>query len=84
MWNFNATDFPCIFIIIVAMLRKFLKISKSSSLKETGPSYCQMFVCSDNSRQNIWHRVEKCSKTGQDYKNLISHFACFLTAFVKA
>ena len=58
-------------------------MSKNSSLKETLPSCGQKFVCSDNPGQNIWHKVKKYSKTGQDYKNLISDFACFLTAFVK-
>ena len=33
-----------------------------------------------NTRQNIWGKIEKSSKTGQDKKNLISTFACFLTA----
>ena len=32
--------------------------------------------------QNIWHKVKKYSKIGQDFKNLISDFACFLTAIV--
>ena len=38
--------------------------------------------CNYNPSQNIWHKVKKCSKNGQDFKNLISNFACFLTAFV--
>ena len=33
-----------------------------------------------NPGQNSWHKVKKI---GQDYKNLISNFVCFLTAFVK-
>ena len=36
-----------------------------------------------NPGQNIWHKVNKYSKIGQDYKNLKSDFVCFLTAFVK-
>ena len=33
--------------------------------------------------QNIWHKVEKSSKVGQDFKSLLSNFACFLTAIIK-
>ena len=51
-------------------------------MKETGPSYGQKFVCSDNPGQNIWQRVKKYSKIGQDLKNVIYNFACFLTAVV--
>ena len=39
-------------------------------------------VSSDNPSQNIWHKVKKYSKTGQDFENVISNFACFLTATV--
>ena len=28
-----------------------------------------------NSCQNIWHKLKKHCKTGQDFKNLISNFA---------
>ena len=35
-----------------------------------------------NPGQNIWHKVKKSSKIGQDFKNLLSNFAC-LTAIVK-
>ena len=52
---------------------------KNSSLKATGPSYGQTIVCSDNPGQNIWHKVKKYSKIGQDYKNLISNFPCFMS-----
>ena len=57
-------------------------MSKNSSVKETGPSYSQKLVCSDNPGQNIWHKVKKYSKIGQEFKNVISNFACFLTAIV--
>ena len=33
--------------------------------------------------QNIWYKVKKSSKIGQDFKNLLPNFACFLTAIVK-
>ena len=36
-----------------------------------------------NLGQNIWYKVEKSSKVGQDFKSLLSNFACFLTANVK-
>ena len=36
-----------------------------------------------NPGQNIWNKLEKSSKTGQDEKSLISTFACFLTATAK-
>ena len=36
-----------------------------------------------NPGQNIWNRIEKSSKTGQDKKSLISTFACFSTATAK-
>ena len=39
-------------------------------------------LASYNPRQNIWHKVKKCSKIGQDFKNVTSNFACFLTATV--
>ena len=50
-------------------------------MKEFVPSYNQKFACSDNPRQNIWHKVKKDSKIGQDFKNVISIFV-FLTAIV--
>ena len=36
-----------------------------------------------NPGQNIWHKVKKSIKIGQDFKNLLSKFAYFLTAIVK-
>ena len=34
-----------------------------------------------NPGQNMWHKVKKYSKVGQDFKNLISNFLCFLSNF---
>ena len=34
-------------------------------------------------RQNIWNKIEKSSKIGQDKKSLVSFFACFLNAIAK-
>ena len=36
-----------------------------------------------NPEQNIWNKLEKSSKTGQDKRSLISTFACFLTGTAK-
>ena len=36
-----------------------------------------------NPGKNIWHKVKKSNKIGQDFKNLLSNFACFMTAIVK-
>ena len=36
-----------------------------------------------NPGQNIWNKIEKSKKIGQDKKSLISTFACFLTAIAK-
>ena len=36
-----------------------------------------------NPGKNIWHKVKKSSKIGQDFKSLSQNFACFLTAIVK-
>ena len=36
-----------------------------------------------NPSHNNWHKVKKSSKIGQDFKNLLSNFVCFLTAIVK-
>ena len=33
--------------------------------------------------QNIWRKLKKSSKIGQDFKNLLPNFACFLTVIVK-
>ena len=43
----------------------------------------QIFNFLYNLGQNIWNKIEKSSKTGQDKKSLISTFACFLTATAK-
>ena len=43
----------------------------------------QNFVCLDNPGPDIWNRLEKSNKTGQEKKSLISTFACFLTVIVK-
>ena len=66
-------------------LGELKKTSKNLSVNETGPSYGQKFVFSDNPSQKIWHKVKKYSKIGQYFKNVISNFAnfgCFLTAVV--
>ena len=61
---------------------KLPKISENFSVKETEPSYRQKFVCSDVPGKNIWHKVKKYSKIGQDFKNIRFNFACFLITIV--
>ena len=58
-------------------------MSKIWSMKETGLSYGQKFVCSDNPGKNIWNKIKKFSKIGQDKKSLLSSFAGFLNAISK-
>ena len=55
---------------------------QNASVKETGPSYHQKVASSDNPGQNIWHKLKKYDRIGQDFKNVISNFTCFLTAIV--
>ena len=52
-------------------------MSKNSSVKETGPSYGQKFLCSDNPGQNIWQKVRKYTIIGQDHKKVISSLRVF-------
>ena len=49
-------------------------VKKNCSLDETGLSYDQKFVWSDNPRQNVWNKVKKSSKIkiGLDWKTLVS------------
>ena len=35
-----------------------------------------------NPGQNIWQKVKRYNKIGQGFKNIISNFACLLTAIV--
>ena len=63
------------FIIII--------MSKNGSLKATGPNHDKKVAWSDNPGQNIWNKIKKSNKIGQDKKSLISAFACFLTAITK-
>ena len=45
-------------------------MSKNSSLKETGQSYGQKCFSSDHPRLNIWQKVKKPSKIGQDFTKI--------------
>ena len=36
-----------------------------------------------NPVQNIWNKIDKSTKIGQDKKSLVSTFTCFLTAIAK-
>ena len=44
---------------------------------------CNFEAVNYNPGQNIWYKVQKSSKAGQDFKSLLSNFACLLTAIVK-
>ena len=44
----------------------------------------RLSLSTDKLRQNISNKIEKSSKTELENKNLISTFACFLTAIAKA
>ena len=44
------------------------------------PIFCNGDI--HNPSQNNWRKKKKYSKIGQDVKNVISTFACFLTAIV--
>ena len=57
-------------------------MSKNQSLKESVPKYSQKFDCSGNPCETIWHKVEKSSEIGPDFKNLFYNFSCFLTPTV--
>ena len=44
---------------------RVIEDGKSWIWKETGSSQDRKSVCSDNSGQNTWNKIEKPSKTGQ-------------------
>ena len=45
--------------------------------------YCALYaIAIYNPGKNIWHKVKIYNKIGQDFKNMMSNFACFLTAIV--
>ena len=83
IWTFNATDLLNILLKDSRNAFKIATMLKNECLKKTGPSYDQKFVFSDNPGQNIWNKIEKSSKPGQDNKSLISTFAWFLAATAK-
>ena len=58
-----------------------IKNNKNLSLKEA-ELWPKIYLLRQ-SRRNIWNKIEKSSKTGQDKKSLISTSACILTATVK-
>ena len=40
--------------------------------------YCALYaIAIYNPGKNIWHKVKIYNKIGQDFKNMISNFACF-------
>ena len=50
-------------------------------MKDTGPSYSQKFVSSDNPSQNIWNKLKKYSKIRHDFENVTSNFECFFDSY---
>ena len=48
---------------------------------ESTSKYNEISNC--NPGQNIWHKVKKSSKNGQDFKNLLSNFAYFFDSYYK-
>ena len=62
---------------------RLLKMLKYWHLKMTEMSYWLRFGFTDNQWENIWQRVRKSSKIGQDQKTLILAFAYILTAIAK-
>ena len=63
VWNSNTTELK---------IWKIEEYQKSWSLKGTRPNYDQKFICSDNYRQNIWNKTERCRKIRQIRKSLTS------------
>ena len=62
-----------------------LKNSNHKNLNKTGVKRKCLESLSEkchNPGQNIWQKVKGYEKGGQDFKNIISNFACFLTAIV--
>ena len=59
-----------------------MEIFYDNSLQLKTAGYFRKEALSYNPGQNIWHKVKRYNKTGQDFKNIISNFACFLTAIV--
>ena len=81
--NLELLTQPTCFIFL-SWLQKCFEVTENvqkSSLKETRPSYGQKCVCSENPGQNIWHKVKKYIKIGQDFKNIICNFAYFFYGY---
>ena len=44
--------------------------------------YCALYaIAIYNPGKNIWHKVKIYNKIGQDFKNIISNFACFFDSY---
>ena len=48
----------------------FIKTSRYWCRKEIEPNYKEKFVSSDNPEQNIWQKVAKAGKIGQDQSGI--------------
>ena len=68
--------------MIGEMLESYRNVPKSQVRRRLDQIMVKKFVSLDNPGQNIWCKVKRYNKIGQDFKNLISNFACFLTSIV--
>ena len=75
IWNFPSTRFVYISNKILVRALKLLKMWRYWSLKETAMSSEQRSGFTYNRWQNIWPRVRKWGKIGQDHKFFIFAFA---------
>lgn len=65
-------------------LRKVVNLLRRpnyQSLTDTEISYQQKLICKDNRGQNLWKRVKRLSKTGQEQKNIDNCFCVFFNIF---
>ena len=73
-------------IIYSNLRKKFVKIERdiifNSCVCPAGYEFKYFKSIVYNPGQNISQKVKKYSKIGQDLKNVIYNFACFLTAVV--
>ena len=77
--------------ILVNWLKKcYFQKKKKKEFKFIQPLASAMFMLREcliksiyNPRKNVWNKIEKSSKIGQDKKSWISPFRCFLTGTAK-
>ena len=84
IWISLSIEFPLQLTILIFWAKFAQKADFRSKAEKVNITieFC-IFELVYNPGQNIWSKIEKSSKTGQDKKSLISTFACFLTATAK-